>query len=792
MPRMQRRSVFAATGKAQVEQTVSVLPLSESNYTAMGRDQRASDQMINRRKRENGAFSESRVMRMLEGTESAMSEEENGHGKSAESSARPLERTRPVQSAAALQRNIEHLSQVCRRDKKQIVELKKIVAKLRENIDEKNLEIENARKAAKKHALVPQSLEQKNPSPPETVDNSGDIVERQLLEMEEVLAQERRETKRLKDALAAEIYKGQRTKESLDQIKAERNEAQAKHMAAKNEIENIITAKEELSKAYNLAQEKLKQLEATLQGSEKENSQYTSDLKSAAFEADKARARLRNLQRDYEISERRRKEAASSSAKAVAENLRAQAERSQVEAQLARTEAEVAELSKRLTMGETEMKKFQDCKEELRKAKDDMMRLLKFKARCKDLEKASETLKSEMGEMRRAAEAAQSSVNNSTRNAIAEMDREKNALEKIINDQALTLTDLEGKLKESTASTQSLRSELLSTKEQLNTLQKSIDMEDFEKRRKALEDSLADTVSAKNELELRLQAMIEERDHAMTRAMAAEAECGRILPKLNELEVNAAENKNLKARLSKLERRVDSEKSHLEAELQAMIIREQQLLQSSQQHEKDAKSAHLALEQEKQRYGRLESQLVTINARRQVHIEEIQRLEAALSESESTCAGLEKDILAYSERCSSLEKAAGDSEANAALAKSLKATEKELSAVVHKLVAAEEASESAFTCLSCMQLFEDPVTCIPCGHTFCRKCASNCGLNGDAKSSSKGKCIECVRDRSRESKDVDYFIENQLLENLAARYVFRKQALSSIKKMISLRRDSTE
>tara|TARA_B110000008_G_C16766517_1_gene482808 strand:+ start:184 stop:762 length:579 start_codon:yes stop_codon:yes gene_type:complete len=117
-------------------------------------------------------------------------------------------------------------------------------------------------------------------------------------------------------------------------------------------------------------------------------------------------------------------------------------------------------------------------------------------------------------------------------------------------------------------------------------------------------------------------------------------------------------------------------------------------------------------------------------------------------------------------------------------------TERELRATVSKLVAAEEASETAFTCMTCLDIMKRPVTCIPCGHSFCEKCLNtnnfNIGKYGDAapsttNSTAANSCPEC--NSSSDGMKTEYYIENQLLENLCARYVFRKQAISSLKNM---------
>jgi chromosome segregation ATPase len=120
------------------------------------------------------------------------------------------------------------------------------------------------------------------------------------------------------------------------------------------------------------------------------------------------------------------------------------------------------------------------------------------------------------------------------------------------------------------------------------------------------------------------------------------------------------------------------------------------------------------------------------------------------------------------------------------LSEALKKTEKELRATVSKLIAAEEASETAFTCMKCMEIMKKPVTCIPCGHSFCESCLSSNVISYDDRGnggggSGGGGCPEC--ESNDHAKKTEYYIDNQLLENLCARYVFRKQAISSLKNM---------
>lgn len=57
---------------------------------------------------------------------------------------------------------------------------------------------------------------------------------------------------------------------------------------------------------------------------------------------------------------------------------------------------------------------------------------------------------------------------------------------------------------------------------------------------------------------------------------------------------------------------------------------------------------------------------------------------------------------------------------------------RELRATVARLLHAEEALAPPCTCLSCLSILKQPVTCIPCGHTLCGACYKK-----------EGGCVEC-------------------------------------------------
>lgn len=92
--------------------------------------------------------------------------------------------------------------------------------------------------------------------------------------------------------------------------------------------------------------------------------------------------------------------------------------------------------------------------------------------------------------------------------------------------------------------------------------------------------------------------------------------------------------------------------------------------------------------------------------------------------------------------------------------------EKELQVAIAKLIVSEEATEASFTCIQCIKIYKEPVTCIPCGHSFCAGCVK-----------SLGHCSQCGPDL----KITHY--PNELLDDLASKYMFRKQAIAGLKRM---------
>ena len=81
--------------------------------------------------------------------------------------------------------------------------------------------------------------------------------------------------------------------------------------------------------------------------------------------------------------------------------------------------------------------------------------------------------------------------------------------------------------------------------------------------------------------------------------------------------------------------------------------------------------------------------------------------------------------------------------------------ESEFEEIANKMFVAEQASEPSFKCTICCDLFVDPITCQPCGHSYCSKCIRK----------KKSVCKEC-------KIKVKYF-SNEILENLTDKFKMR-------------------
>ncbi len=93
----------------------------------------------------------------------------------------------------------------------------------------------------------------------------------------------------------------------------------------------------------------------------------------------------------------------------------------------------------------------------------------------------------------------------------------------------------------------------------------------------------------------------------------------------------------------------------------------------------------------------------------------------------------------------------------------------DLVTTIQKLIAAEDSMEEALTCTSCLDILQDPVSCVPCGHCLCRKCIES--------EASAMRCTACDP-----HKEVFALLPNSNLENLAVKHLYRKQNLFNLRR----------
>jgi chromosome segregation ATPase len=181
----------------------------------------------------------------------------------------------------------------------------------------------------------------------------------------------------------------------------------------------------------------------------------------------------------------------------------------------------------------------------------------------------------------------------------------------------------------------------------------------------------------------------------------------------------------------------------LEAELATVKLSAGMAEERAAQELRDVKDRHArdieALTRGHQDAFALQQELnMTVNKMKLMEAEFAREKENMTSEfrkkTASQLAELQKEVSLLSQQLSDTRKQ--NAELNALLdkphasqleVKRMKEREQELRLVISKLIKAEESTEGAFTCLSCMNIYRKPVTCIPCGHSFCMGCIQAAG-----------------------------------------------------------------
>lgn len=157
----------------------------------------------------------------------------------------------------------------------------------------------------------------------------------------------------------------------------------------------------------------------------------------------------------------------------------------------------------------------------------------------------------------------------------------------------------------------------------------------------------------------------------------------------------------------------------------------------------------------------LQKALVEVSDKHSEKIDKFQAELASLSKKLMNSDQKNKELMSMLEDSRTIKEPEVDVE-------KLKKKERELQVAISKIISVEEASEASFTCVQCMDLFENAVTCIPCGHSYCDKCIKASKI-----------CPQCGP-----GVKITYY-PNELLEDLTTKFRFRKTSLAGLKRMIA-------
>ncbi|EAN94295.1 hypothetical protein C3747_50g149 [Trypanosoma cruzi] len=99
-------------------------------------------------------------------------------------------------------------------------------------------------------------------------------------------------------------------------------------------------------------------------------------------------------------------------------------------------------------------------------------------------------------------------------------------------------------------------------------------------------------------------------------------------------------------------------------------------------------------------------------------------------------------------------------------------------ALMQKLMTVEEAAESAYSCGICLQVCRNPLTCVPCGHTFCEFCLLNHPRNRISTGNTAQYCPECGL------ATCNMVVRVRALETLSGNFSFRKKGTKELQRVL--------
>lgn len=99
----------------------------------------------------------------------------------------------------------------------------------------------------------------------------------------------------------------------------------------------------------------------------------------------------------------------------------------------------------------------------------------------------------------------------------------------------------------------------------------------------------------------------------------------------------------------------------------------------------------------------------------------------------------------------------------------------EVRKLVAKLVHAEASFTSNYTCMACLQPYKDPISCVPCGHSYCRTCFRM----------KDNRCQECQVPGVPGGTRVAQTLPNIALDYLVTKLDFKADVLLQLKQFVN-------
>lgn len=283
-------------------------------------------------------------------------------------------------------------------------------------------------------------------------------------------------------------------------------------------------------------------------------------------------------------------------------------------------------------------------------------------------------------------------------------------------------------------------------------------VEELQQRREALERSLADSDASLQRWQAKYEAAAAEKSALSKELEDAEAESKRMAAAIKAAASGEQDGKDaMQAALRDAQSQLAAASSASQADLAAARKGAADAAAAAAASESAAAAARDALAAQARTHA---AELAELKRKAD------EFLTARLAEAERAATATSKALMAAQHRTAELEAVLDQPRLSAPDLAKLARREAELQATVAKLIVNEEASEASFTCFACLAVFTKPVTCIPCGHSYCLSCIEQTHT-----------CTQC-----RPAVKVTYYA-NELLEELCSRFVFRKQALQTLKDM---------